>query len=292
MSKGAAGSAVRIRQAVAADVGACAQICYDAFTVINREHNFPPELPSPEAAAGFLGMLFSHPGFYCVVAEVDGRVVGSNCLDERSTIAGLGPITVDPSVQNRSIGRTLMKAIMDRASERGFPGLRLLQATFHNRSLSLYTKLGFDPRELMVVMHGNAIGERIEGCNVRPATLEDIDPANQVCESVHGHNRAAELRDAIQQGTALVVERQGRITGYAAGFGYLGHAVGESNVELKALISAIPEFPRPGIIVPARNADLFRWCLTKQLRVFQPMTLMTIGLYNEPRGAYLPSVLY
>jgi hypothetical protein len=42
-------------------------------------------------------MMFSHPGFYCVVAESEGRIVGSNCLDERSAIAGVGPITVEPS---------------------------------------------------------------------------------------------------------------------------------------------------------------------------------------------------
>jgi hypothetical protein len=28
------------------------------------------------------------------------------------------------------------------------------------------------------------------------------------------------------------------------------------------------------------------------LRVVQPMTLMSVGLYNEPRGAFMPSVLY
>ena len=28
------------------------------------------------------------------------------------------------------------------------------------------------------------------------------------------------------------------------------------------------------------------------LRLVHQMTLMTIGLYNEPSGAYLPSVLY
>ena len=28
------------------------------------------------------------------------------------------------------------------------------------------------------------------------------------------------------------------------------------------------------------------------LRVVQPMTLMSMGLYNEPKGAFLPSVLY
>jgi hypothetical protein len=48
----------------------------------------------------------------------------------------------------------------------------------------------------------------------------------------------------------------------------------------------------PGILVPTRNGALFRWCLDNGMRLVQQMTLMTIGLYNEPSGAYLPSVIY
>jgi len=33
-------------------------------------------------------------------------------------------------------------------------------------------------------------------------------------------------------------------------------------------------------------------CLANGFRLVMQMTLMTIGLYNEPAGAYLPSVLY
>jgi predicted N-acetyltransferase YhbS len=285
-------SGIGIRRATPEDAEACGHICYDAFTTINRQHNFPPELPAPDAAIVVLSRLFSHPGFFCVVAELNGRIVGSNCLDERSTIAGVGPVTVEPNTQNRSIGRMLMRAVMDRARERDFPGVRLLQATFHSRSLCLYTKLGFDPRELMVVMHGSPIKQVIKGCKVRSATEADLDAANRVCESVHGHNRTGELREAIAQGTAVVVERDHEITGYASEFGYRGHAVAASNLDLKALLASMKDFPRPGVIVPTRNVDLFRWCLENNLRVFQPMTLMTIGLYNEPRGAYLPSVLF
>jgi hypothetical protein len=241
---------------------------------------------------GLLKMMFSHPGIYCVVAESDGRIVGSNCLDERSLIAGVGPVTVDPDVQNRSVGRMLMQAVLDRARERNFPGVRLLQAAFHNRSLSLYTKLGFDAREPISAMHGPPIKRTIEGCVVRPAREEDLTPANRVCERVHGHNRAGELRDCIGQGTAVVVERHNRITGYASAFGYFGHAVAECNLDLKALIASAAGFDGPGILVPTRNSDLLRWCLENGLRVVHPMTLMTIGLYNEPVGAYLPSVLY
>jgi hypothetical protein len=32
--------------------------------------------------------------------------------------------------------------------------------------------------------------------------------------------------------------------------------------------------------------------MTRGLRVAHVMTLMTVGLYNEPAGAYLPSVGY
>jgi len=68
--------------------------------------------------------------------------------------------------------------------------------------------------------------------------------------------------------------------------------VGETNRELTALIGGASAFGGPGILVPVRNAAIFHWCLEQGLRVVQVMTLMTIGLYNEPAGAYLPSVLY
>jgi len=28
--------------------------------------------------------MFSHPSFFCVVAEQGGKVIGSNCLDEKT----------------------------------------------------------------------------------------------------------------------------------------------------------------------------------------------------------------
>ena len=48
----------------------------------------------------------------------------------------------------------------------------------------------------------------------------------------------------------------------------------------------------PEGILPARNAELLRWSLEHGLRVVQPNTLMSIGLYNEPAGAWLPSILF
>ena len=128
-----------VREATKSDAVACGQICYDAFTAIANTHNFPPDFPGVEAAAGLLSMMFSNDGFYKVVAERDGSIMGSNVLDERNPISGVGPITVDPRVQNREVGRRLMLAVMERSESRGFPGIRLLQAGYHCRSLALYS---------------------------------------------------------------------------------------------------------------------------------------------------------
>jgi len=283
---------VNIRRAQPEDALATGKICYEAFHKINSDHGFPPDLPSVEHAVDVMSTMFGHPGFFCVVAEEGGRIAGSNCMDERSPIAGIGPITVDPGVQNRGVGRKLMQAVMDRARERNFPGVRLVQAAFHTRSLSLYSTLGFDAREPLSVMQGPAIKKELEGCSVRPAGMEDLDACNRVSVKVHGHHRGGDLADSIAQGTAAVVERHGRITAYCSSLAFFGHAVGETNLDLQALIAAAEGFGGPGILVPTRNAELFRWCLAHGLRVVEPMTLMTAGLYNEPAGAYLASILY
>jgi Acetyltransferase (GNAT) domain len=227
-----------------------------------------------------------------VVAESGGQILGSNCLDERSAIAGVGPITIDPDVQNKGVGRALMEAVLARSAERGCQGTRLLQAAFHNRSLSLYTKLGFDTREPISAMQGPAIKLATPGYGVRPARLADLEECNRLCLRVHGHDRSGELRDAIEQRTAVVAERDGRIVAYATVIGFFGHMVGGTNSDVQALIANADAFMGPGILVPTRNAGLFRWCLENGLRVVQPMTLMTVGFYNEPAGAYLPSILY
>jgi predicted N-acetyltransferase YhbS len=283
---------VKLREANANDAATCGSICYEAFKAIADEHNFPPDFPDRETAVGLLAAMIENSGFYGVVAEAEGRIVGSNFLDERGSIMGIGPITVAPAVQNLAIGRRLMGAVLERAHRRGAAGIRLVQAGYHRRSLSLYLKLGFDVREHLSCMQGPAIKESVPGVTVRPANDSDQDACNRLCRRIHGHDRGGELRDAIRDGTARVAERAGRITGYTTQVAFFAHTVAETNDDLKALIGVSDRFAGPGFLAPSRNGELMRWCLSKGLRIVQPMTLMTIGLYNEPAGAWLPSVLY
>jgi predicted N-acetyltransferase YhbS len=283
---------VVIRAATPADSSICGQICYEAFLKLSAKHGFPCDFPGPEAATGLLSMLFSNPGFYCVLAESGGRIVGSNCLDERSLIAGIGPITVDPGAQNLGVGRKLMQAVMGRARERHPAGMRLVQAAYHNRSLSFYTTLGFDVHEPLSCVQGRPLDRNVPGCVVRPARGTDLEACNSLSRRVHGFDRGTELADAIQQKTASVVERGGCITGFATALAFFGHATAETNLDMQSLIASGKSFGGPGILVPSRNSALLRWCLANGLQVVQPMTLMSIGLYNEPGGAWLPSVLF
>jgi hypothetical protein len=245
-----------------------------------------------EFATGLISEMIADPGHFGVVAEEDGRILGSNFLDERSLIHGVGPITVDPDRQNHKTGLALMNAVLDRSRQQHAPGVRLLQSAYHNRSMCLYAKLGFDVREQFAVVQGDPLALRVPGYDVRAATDADVAACDVLCRRVHGHDRSGEVRDAVADGTAQVVERGGRITGYTTGVGYFTHSVAETNDDVVALIGAADMFPGPGFLLPMRNTELLRWCLARKLRVGYMMNQMTIGLYQEPRGAFLASVMF
>src|SRR5712691_4070399 len=199
--------ALGLRPIAPADAPAAGRICHDAFKAIAAQHNFPPDFPDPDVAIGLLRQLSNNPGFYGVVAEQDGRIVGSNFIDERAPIIGLGPITVDPATQNRGVGAALMTHMLDRVARNGAPGIRLLQSGYHTRSLCLYTKLGFAVREHVANLQGAPLGLAVPGHTARPATAADTEACDLLCRAVHGHDRGGALRDAVAEGTARVVER-------------------------------------------------------------------------------------
>jgi GNAT superfamily N-acetyltransferase len=283
---------VIVREARTEDAEQCARIFYDAFHSIASRHNLPVEPSSPGFTRYKVGEMLAGDGFAGLVAERAGAVLGSAFIDERAVIAGIGPVTVDPAAQDQGVGRLLMEAALERERERGSVGIRLVQTAYHYRSLALYAKLGFVIREPLSVLQGTPPALSIPGLGIRPAHEADLAACDELCARVHGHDRGGELRDAIAAGTATVVERPERISAYATGFGYGWHAVAETNEDLIALLGSAEAFMGLGILVPSRNAEVLRWGLTHGLRIVQQSTLMTVGLYNEPSGAWLPSIVF
>jgi predicted N-acetyltransferase YhbS len=285
---------VHIRPAQASDAEACGRIMHDAFRTISERHNFPPDFPNVETATGLARAFIAHPAIYGVVAEADGRVIGSNFLSEGDPIRAVGPITVDPGRQDSGVGKQLMKAVIDRGQ--GAAGIRLLQAGYHMRSMSLYASLGFEVREPIVVMSGRPKSAPVPGVVARRMVASDVAACDALCRRVHGISRANEIADAVRLFAPVVIERGRRITGYLTNpaLWLMNHGVAESEDDMTALLlgAAGLQAEPLSFLLPTRQSALFRWCLAEGLKSVMPMTLMTMGEYRTPMATYVPSVLY
>lgn len=287
---------VRLRGIEPGDHEAAARITYEAFAGIHDRHRFPRDFPTLDAARGLVETFSTHPSIWGVVAESDGRVVGSNFLDERGPVRGVGPITVDPDAQAAGVGRLLMEAVIERGA--GADGIRLLQDSFNTASLALYSSLGFRVEEPIALMAGTPSVTPRRGVEVRPLGEDDIPACEALCVSVHGFERTRELGDALVAPglNPHVALREGRIVAYAATLDAFGaaYAVAESEDDMSALIAGavVHGGPPASFLLPLHQHDLLRWCLGAGLRIVKPMNYMVMGRYRRPQGAWIPSVLY
>jgi GNAT superfamily N-acetyltransferase len=284
-----------IREAVEADADDCGRIAYEGFRAVNARHGMPPNFPSLEVAIQRIGAFIRHPFVFAVVAQgSDGRVVGFNFLSERDPIRAVGPIVVDPDMHSRGIGRRLMEVVLARA--RGARSIRLLQEAYNLQSLSLYTALGFDAKELMVVLAGTPKSEPRPDWEVRPLGEDDLAQCERLHVGIHGYTRTNELRDAVGTGASLAALRGGRVRAYLAAptIWQANHGVAETEGDMRALLlGAAQKSNAPlSFLMPATQAPLYRWCLAEGFRTTRPMTLMSMGEYHPPKGTYFPSVLY
>jgi predicted N-acetyltransferase YhbS len=287
---------VHVRPIGSADVEAAARVAFEAFAAIADQHHFPRDFPTVDSSRSLISAFTAHPSIWGVVAEHDGHIVGSNFLDERGPIRGVGPITVAPDAQAAGIGRILMQAVIERAA--GAPSVRLLQDSFNTGSLALYASLGFEVAEQVVLLAGTPSGSFEPAGRVRPLAPADLDACEALCVAVHGFERTAELRDALETPglTPVVGIRGGRLVAYATTFADFGtaYAVAESDDDLFELIAGATSAggPPASFLLPLHQHALLRRCLTAGLRVVKPMTYMVNGPYRRPRGAWIPSVLY
>jgi GNAT superfamily N-acetyltransferase len=286
-----------LRKTTPADAATCARVVFDAFASIADRHNFPRDFPAMEMANGLADFFLNNPKILGMAAvESAGTPIGFNFLNTRNPIGGVGPMVVYPKSQGKGAGRALMRAIMQLGE--GMRGVRLVQDAFNATSMSLYAALGFESREPLALVRGKLRSTPSADATVRAMTERDLDQCAALCERVHGFVRIAELRDAIASpfNKPHVLERGGRVAAYASApwFWILNHGVARDDDDMRELllgVSATTDQPIE-LLVPIREAALFRWLLAEGARVVKPMTLMTTGWYQEPASAYYPSVEY
>lgn len=126
---------------------------------------------------------------------------------------------------------------------------------------------------------------------VRLAEERDVEECNKLCRDVHGFDRHLELRDAIRARSASGrTFKRGHVICNGDWLPRSRRRSHKSRFEGSDWRGN--RFSGPGFLLLSRNHEVFEWCLSCELKLVFQMALMTTGLYNEPAGAYLPSILY
>jgi GNAT superfamily N-acetyltransferase len=286
---------IKIRSTGPADVEACGRIIYESFKSVADQYGFPCDFPSIKTTTQLARMLIMNNSFFSIVAENEGAVVGCNFLNEGHPIRSIGPTCVDPGFQNRGIGRQLMKKVLERAQ--GSLGIRLIQETPNITSLSLYTSLGFEIKNLLLLVKGRPKNtDLLQGIDVHPLKLGEEKLCAEICLEVCGFERTNDVKNAIKYSSPFGAMRGGKLIAYSSSMTswMTNHCVAKTDEDMKALIQGIgKQTSEPlSFLLPSRYTNFYQWCLIEGFRIVKPFTLMAVGHYCEPNGNYFPSVSF
>lgn len=270
-----------------------ARICHLAFNTLHQRHNVPPDVPTHDVGRLIIGGVINRPDYTGIAAIENGRLIGSNFLLHADEVCGVGPITVDPGIQSRGVGRTLMQWAIDEARRRRGDGfsLRLFQEAVNTTSLSLYASLGFRWADSASLMHPRPAETDDPAC--RPATRDDLPAIGALSLRRHGISRANDAAALLAMGLpAFVRVRDGRVVGYQIAT-LFGHAAAESADDLLALAAhTARQAPPPMavVIVPMSQPEVFHAALSRGFRVAKVLNAMAIGAYTRAAGPCFPSI--
>lgn len=270
-----------------------ARICHLAFNSLHERHNVPPDVPTIDVGRLIIGAVINRPDYAGMAAIDNDRLIGSNFLLHADEVCGVGPITVDPTIQSRGIGRSLMQWAIDEARRRRGTDVqvRLFQEAINTTSLSLYTSLGFRWQESAALMHPRPAAS--DNPAARPATTDDLPAIAALSEQHHGISRANDAASLLAMGLpAFVLTRNNRIVAYQIST-LFGHAAAENPDDLLALASHTArqvEPPMAVIIVPMSQPELLSAALARGFRTAKVLNAMAIGPYTRAPGPSLPSI--
>ena len=158
-----------------------------AITAILEANDEPVSWPGVPRAP-YVEHLLTRPGLRLVVAELDGRVAGI-----ASTIEIAGPsrrfltdLYVDPARQSQGLGRRMLAAAMDGATE------RMTFSSSDRRALASYIRSGMRPWWPLLYLESDAsaLGPRSPGEGWRSA---DVAETVRLSSAWTGIDRTADL---------------------------------------------------------------------------------------------------
>ena len=285
---------VSVRPMTVADVPAVGQIIAEAFNDVWQRHGFPAPWPRPETAELMTGVYAGYPEARGFVAECDGTLVGSGFAHIRGDKAGIGPVTVAPEAQSRGVGRALMARLLEETG--GCSSVRLIQDPFNNASFSLYSKLGFVPRDVVArfVTEDPRPAQSGNSCAVRAMTADDLESVAALDEQKTGMSRPPDYALLMSLGRQLVCQRDGCLTGFLCRVPtddevMLGPGAAETLDDLQALLCEALRVPGPRrmrLWLTASQHDLLRCVFDAGFVISSISTYMVKGAWQPPPGPH------
>jgi predicted N-acetyltransferase YhbS len=285
---------ITVRPIQSSDVEACGTILFEAFTRLTKNHGYPSDFQIPAEAIQVIQSYIEDPYIFGSVALSDERVVGSAFLHKRDSIYAVGPVSVDPKTQQQGIGLKLTQSLIEEGKD--IASIRLLQDTFNVAAIGMYSSLGFNVTQPLLLMHGKPKEKLTSTIEVRPLELNDIEECGKLCKKILGFDRTQALCDNLKHASAFVAIRQQKIVAYTSAINFWqdNHSVAISDEDLCALILGAAPLCQASFsfLVPTLRSDFLRWCLKQGFRGLSPRTQMVYGHYQPPNGSYLQSALY
>jgi predicted N-acetyltransferase YhbS len=267
-----------IRPMAARDVAEAARLSRLAFGTFMQA----PDLASFRRDLGTVETRFvTDPGL-ALVAEADGRLLGSILGMDWGSHLTLGPLSVDPALWGKGVARRLTAAFMEIPAVRAAPLVSLFTFPQSASHLRLYESFGFASQFLTPVMakrpqakagarlfsalSGDAQSAALAQCRaVADAVLPGLDLSRQI-----------ETIAAQRLGETVLVESAGEIAGFALCHIGGGTEAGEGTLYVKFAAT------RPGA------AEEFERLLDgiEALAVARGLTRITAGVNAARRDAH------
>jgi hypothetical protein len=243
----------------------------------------------------------------CLVAEEDGKILGSCFYHPRETHWSLGIMNAAPD--SKGAAKAILTEIVRLSWEANKP-LRLVSSAFHLDSFSLYSKAGFKPIRvyqdmlLTVPENGLPLSTRPSGTeNVRPATLADLPAIVALEEELTGLRREKDHRFFLenQQGiwNTLVIENEG-ITGFMTSVGHPGSrmigpgACRDTASALALVWSHLDRFHRghtPVWLAPSDETAFVHGCYAWGARNCELHLAQVLGEHSPHKGLVFPTFM-
>lgn len=203
------------------DLPAARKICHAAFGTFLHA-------PDPENFWTDRDYVYGRHGAEHVksfAAELDGELVGLNMATRWGSVGFFGPVAVRPDLWNRGLAQPLVRSVSDAFDEWGVSHAGLCTFPQSPKHIHLYTKFGFHPRFLTVLMAAPAEAAGAGGRWSRYSALAPGDRGaaeagcREISEALYpGLDLGAEICTVAARNlgdTLLLADGAGRLAGFA-----------------------------------------------------------------------------